>query len=173
MAQVLFLKGVNVGGHKTFKPSELAMQLKQLDVTSIGAAGTFVIRKNISQSALKAQVLRRLPFDAELIICPGKDIVKLVESKPFAKHEPLKDVAAYVTILAKPVAVKPRLPITQPIGDQWQVKVLAITGRFVLSLHRRIAKRLIYPNEVVERAFEVSATTRNWNTIEAIGRAFD
>ena len=44
MALVVFLKGVNVGGHKTFRPSVMAREL-QLDAVSIGAAGTFVIRE--------------------------------------------------------------------------------------------------------------------------------
>ena len=41
MALVVFLKGVNVGGHRTFRPSVLASRLAKLDVVNIGAAGTF------------------------------------------------------------------------------------------------------------------------------------
>jgi hypothetical protein len=39
---------------------------------------------------------------------------------------------------------------------------------FALSLHRRVGRTLVYPNEVVERHLGVSATTRNWNTVCAI-----
>ena len=44
-------------------------------------------------------------------------------------------------------------------------RVIAITGRFVLSL-RRLGQT--YSNAVVEKHLGVPATTRNWNTIEAI-----
>ena len=44
MALVVFLRGVNVGGHKAFQPTVLARALAALDVKSIGAAGTFVVR---------------------------------------------------------------------------------------------------------------------------------
>ena len=36
-ALIIFLRGVNVGGHKTFRPSLLAKEMADYDVTSIGA----------------------------------------------------------------------------------------------------------------------------------------
>ena len=42
MALVVFLRGVNVGGHRTFRPSLLARQLEPYGVVNVGAAGTFV-----------------------------------------------------------------------------------------------------------------------------------
>ncbi|HEU4387048.1 MAG TPA: hypothetical protein VFV34_04580, partial [Blastocatellia bacterium] len=39
------LRGVNVGRHRTFRPTTLAKQLKHLDAVNIDAAGTFVIRR--------------------------------------------------------------------------------------------------------------------------------
>ena len=74
----------------------------------------------------------------------------------------------YVTVLAKRPSVIPELPISRPAGADWQVKLISIRDRFVLSLHRRLGRALIYPNEVVEKTLGVSATTRNWTTINAI-----
>jgi uncharacterized protein (DUF1697 family) len=42
MALVVFLRGVNVGGHRTFRPSILARELSDYGVVNVGAAGTFV-----------------------------------------------------------------------------------------------------------------------------------
>ncbi len=39
MALVVFLRGVNVGGHRTFRPSLLARALSRYDVVNVGAAG--------------------------------------------------------------------------------------------------------------------------------------
>ena len=50
MALVVFLRGVNVGGHRTFRPSQLVKELADFDVVNIGAAGTFVVRKPGSQA---------------------------------------------------------------------------------------------------------------------------
>ena len=41
MALVVLLRGANVGGHRTFRPSTLAGQLKHFGVVNIGAAGYF------------------------------------------------------------------------------------------------------------------------------------
>src|SRR5438094_2256479 len=67
MALVVFLRGCNVGGHKTFRPTLLTEQLKHYDAVNIGATGTFVIRRRTSHARLRADLLRRLPFEAEVI----------------------------------------------------------------------------------------------------------
>ena len=85
MALVVLLRGVNVGGHKTFRPTILTEQLKHLDAVNIGAAGTFVIRQPVTRARLRAELARRLPFDAEIIICQGKEILGLMSQNPFAR----------------------------------------------------------------------------------------
>ncbi len=169
MALVVFLRGVNVGGHKAFQPSALARDLADFDAVNVGAAGTFVIRKSVSQVMLRAELLRRLPFQAEIMICRARDVLDLVSGEPFPDQPSHKDVSRFVSVLAKRPRTLPPLPISQPVGDQWQVKVIAVRGRFALSLHRRMQRTFVYPNEVVEKKLGVSATTRNWNTISAIG----
>ena len=168
MAWVVFLRGVNVGGHKAFRPSSVARDLAEFDVVNVGAAGTFVVRKSISSALLRAEVNRRLPFATDLMICRGRDVSDLRSGDPFPSSRSDKEVSWFVSILAKRPRTLPQLPICQPAGDNWQVKVVGVRGTFALSLHRRVGRTLVYPNEVVERHLGVSATTRNWNTVCAI-----
>jgi hypothetical protein len=72
-----FLKGVNVGGSRTFRPSALAKELKRFDVVNVGAAGTFVFRKPVGRLKLRAERMRRLPFAADVMICDGSDVLRL------------------------------------------------------------------------------------------------
>jgi uncharacterized protein (DUF1697 family) len=167
MAWVVFLRGVNVGGHKAFRPSVVAKDLAELDVVNVGAAGTFVVRKPISSTDLRAELNRRLPFAAELMICRAREVSDL-GSDAFPVSRSDKDVTRFVSVLAKRPRTLPRLPVRQPAVDNWQVNVVGLRRIFVLSLHRRVGRTLVYPNEVVERLFGVSATTRNWNTVCAI-----
>ena len=171
MPLIVFLRGVNVGGHKAFRPSVLAKEMAELDVASVGAAGTFVVRKKVSEAALRAEFERRLPFASEIMICKSGEIEKLVSVEPFARETNSQDIKHYVSILSKRPQTAPKLPISQPAGAEWQVKIIGLQGRFVLSLNRRLGRTLVYPNEVVEKQFGVPATTRNWSTIEAIGAA--
>jgi uncharacterized protein (DUF1697 family) len=168
MALIVFMRGVNVGGHKTFRPAALAKEMAALDVVNVGAAGTYVVRKTVSQAKLRAELNRRLPFKAELMICPAGDLLNLVRTDPFAGQTFPKDAKRFVTVLGKRPGTLPRLPILRPDSAEWQVKVVGVTGKFALSLWRRMGKTLLYPNEVVEKALGVPATTRNWNTLEAI-----
>jgi hypothetical protein len=74
MALVVFLRGVNVGGHRTFRPSILARELSGYDVVNVGAAGTFVVRKpGSSRAKFRTALLRKLPFEAEIVLCEGRD----------------------------------------------------------------------------------------------------
>lgn len=164
MPSVVFLRGVNVGGHKTFQPSVLAKALADFDVVNVGAAGTFVIRKPIGQQALRAEFLRKLAFKPELMICRGRELLELMKSEP----APEPDARPHVSVLAKHPRKLPPLPLCQPAGEHWQVKIVGVSGRFAVSFHRRQGRTLVYPNEVVEKKLGVAATTRNWDTIAAI-----
>ena len=77
------MRGVNVGGHRTFRPAALAKQLRHLDAVNIGAAGTFVIRQPVTRAQLRTELARRLPFDAEVVICQGREIVGLMSQNHF------------------------------------------------------------------------------------------
>src|SRR5258705_2408633 len=107
MAHVVFLRGVNVGGHRTFRPTTLVQQLKHYDVVNIGAAGTFVVRAPTSQAQLRAELSRRLPFETEIVICKGKELLDIAGGDAFG-DEPLgSGVVRFVSVLAKRPRLKP------------------------------------------------------------------
>ena len=167
MALVVFLRGVNVGGHRTFRPSVLAQQLERFDAVSIGAAGTFVIRKPPSQAELLAELKRRLPFETAIVICRGRDLIAIASADPFAGQPIQNDVVRFVSILAKRPRVLPSLPLSFPSEGLWLLRVFANKGRFVFGTYRRHMKAIGYLQRL-DTLFGVPATTRNWNTFNAI-----
>lgn len=166
MALVVFMRGVNVGGHKAFKPSALAKDLAALDAVNVGAAGTFVIRGRVAEPRLRAELRRRMPFEVELMVCRGGALLEL--SSRYSDAAPEKDERRFLSVMAKPPRNQPRLPLRRPDGKQWQVEITEVAGSFAVSLWRRRGRTLLYPNEVVEKELAVSATTRNWNTLASI-----
>ena len=172
MALVVLVRGLNVGGHRAFRPSRLAQQLHHLDAVNIGAAGTFVIRKPVSRAQLRAEVARRLPFDAEIMICQGREIVRLMSHDFFAGHPVEPDIVRFVSVLARLPRSALRLPLRRPSGGKWLLKVLARDGRFVFGVYRRHMKVIGYLG-TLDRLFGVPVTTRNWNTIVAIAKVLD
>jgi len=165
MSSVVFFRAVNVGGHQKFQPGKLARDLAAFGVVNIGAAGTFVVRENVSEAKLRGEILRRLPFEPELMICPARDVLTLAGGNWFGNAPAGKGVGRFVSVLQKAPCLKPPLPIEQPAGAKWEVRIVTVAGRFALSV-RRLGQT--YSNAVVEKHLGVPATTRNWNTIEAI-----
>ena len=167
MALVAFLRGVNVGGHRTFRPTLLAKELADLDVVSIGAAGTFVIRRPVREGRLRAELARRLPFDAEIMVCHGRDILGLIPRDHFADQPVRPDIVRFVSVLSKSPRSTPSTPVAFPATGKWLLKILARERRFVFGVYRRQMRAIGYLGEI-DRLFGVPATTRNWNTITAV-----
>ena len=167
MALVVLLRGINVGGHRTFRPTTLCEQLKHLDAVNIGAAGTFVIRKRITKSRLREELVRRLPFDSEIVVCQGREILEMIAMNPFAGQRARPDVVRFVSALSGRARATPRLPMQLPARGTWLLKVLARDDRFVYGMYRRHMKVIGYLG-ALDRLFGVPVTTRNWNTITAI-----
>jgi uncharacterized protein (DUF1697 family) len=169
MALVVFLRGVNVGGHRTFRPSVLAQELSDYDVRNVGAAGTFVVRKPGSRENFRAALLRKLPFEAHVVLCDGRDLLRLELENPFGTQPSPPDVVRFVSILSKAGGVRTSLPVTFPSDGEWLVRVIACQGQFVFGMYRRHMKTIGYLGQI-DKLYGVPATTRNWNTIITITR---
>jgi uncharacterized protein (DUF1697 family) len=172
VALVVFLRGLNVGGHRNFRPTMLAKQFQDLDMVNIGATGTFVIRKPADRAQLRAEIGRRLPFEAEIMICHGREIARLMSLDFFAGHPVRPDMVRFVSVLPRLPRSAPQLPIRLPSSDNWLVHVLAREGRFVVGLHRREMKAIGCLG-TLDRVFGARVTTRSWNTMAAIAKVLD
>jgi uncharacterized protein (DUF1697 family) len=185
MPAVVFLRAVNVGGTNRCQPALIAKQLAKFGVVNIGAVGTFVVREDVSESALRAAIAKKLPFQCEIMICPAKAIVDLARKDPFARQPSGPNITRFVSVLHKRPGIRsdlhqtsnikpqtsqlPPLPLSLPSDHEWLLKIIAIQGRFVLGLYRRQMKAISYLGQI-EKRLGVPATTRNWNTIEKIAK---
>ena len=163
------MRGVNVGGHRTFRPTKLAEALKHLGAVNIGAAGTLVIRKRMSQAQARAEVARELPFVAEIVVCQGREITSLISKNPFLGQSARGEVVRFVSVLSQRPRLTPSTPMQFPSGGQWLMKILARQNRFVIGMYRRHMK-VIGLLGTLDRLYGVPVTTRNWNTIAAIAK---
>jgi len=170
MPSVVFLRAVNVGTANRCRPAEIAKKLAKFDVVNIGAVGTFVVRKDVSESTLRAAIARQLPFKIEIMICPARDLLKLAAKDPFAKQPSGPNVIRFVNVLHEPPQKRPSLPVSLPSDDEWIARIIAIQGRFVLGVYRREMKAIGYLGKL-EKQLGVPSTNRNWNTIEKIVKA--
>jgi len=126
----------------------------------------------VGREELRAEVAKRLPFEAEIVICQGRDIVKPLSRDVFASHPPRADVVRFVSVLSRSPRLVPSSPVSFPATGKWLLKILATDKRFVFGLYRREMKAISYLG-ALDRVFGVPVTTRNWNTITAIAEALD
>src|SRR5438132_10225991 len=169
MHWVVFLRAVNVGGANRCQPAAIAKQLAKFGVVNIGAVGTFVVREDVSESTLRAALARKLPFKCEIMICPARDILKLVSKDPFSRQPSGPNITRFVSVLAKRLSAPPPLPLSLPSDNDWLLKIIAIQDRFVLGLYRRQMKAISYLGKI-EKQLGVPVTTRNWNTIDKVAK---
>jgi uncharacterized protein (DUF1697 family) len=173
MALVVFLRGINVGGHRRFRPSILARELRDFDVVNVGAAGTLVVRRPGSRAKFRAELVRKLPFEAEAALCDGRDLLDLVDlvekENPFGIEAPHPDMVRFVSVLSKPGRSTAAIPCSLPPDGEWFVRVIAWKEQFVCGVYRRHMKTIGYLGQI-DKLFGVPATTRTWNTILAVVR---
>jgi uncharacterized protein (DUF1697 family) len=172
VALVVLLRGLNVGGHRSFRPTQLAQQLHHLDAVNIGATGSFVIRKRVDRARLRAEISRRLPFEAEIMICEGRQIIGLLSRDFFAGYPKRPELVRFVSVLPRTPRTALELPLSLPPHGKWLLRVLARDGRFVVGVYRRHMRVIGYLG-ALDRVFGMPVTTRNWNTLAAIAKALE
>ncbi len=169
MALVVLLRGVNVGGHRTLRPTLLAQRLHRFDVLNVGAAGTFVVRRSVRQAVLRAEIEHLLPFDTQVMICTGSEFQRFVTSNPVAGLPTGPRIVTFVSVLAKRCQPSSPLPRRFPANGPWGLKIVGQQGRFVFGVYRR-EMRAISHLAKIDQLFGVPATTRNWNTMVTVAR---
>jgi uncharacterized protein (DUF1697 family) len=167
MALVVFLRGVNVGGHRTFRPSLLAKQLERFDVVNVGAAGTFVVRNPGARTAFHAALRRALPFETRVMLCDARVLLRAHAEHPYGGGPPAPGVVRFVSVLSKASRIGPPLPVRLPRDGEWLVRIVAMKHPFVFGEYRRHMKTIGYLGQI-DKLVGAPVTTRNWNTIAKI-----
>jgi len=169
MALIVFLRGINVGGHRTFRPSVLVRELAAYDVVSVGAAGTLVVRKPGSRTKFIAELRRKLPFETEVAFCDASELIRLERENPFGAEPLSQDLVQFVSILSKPRRSKASLPIAFPGGEEWFIRIMGARSRLIFGVYRRHMRTIGYLRQIDE-IFGAPATTRSWSTMLSVLR---
>ena len=169
MALIVFFRGINIGGHRAFRPSLLAKELGIYDAVNVGAEGTLVIRKPGLRASFFAELRRKLPFEATIAFCDGSDLIRLEMDNPFETEPSRPDVVQFVSILSEAQRRRVSLPLTLPERGEWYVRIIGSKNRLVYGVYRRQMKTIGYLGQI-DRRFGARATTRDWNTILSVLR---
>jgi uncharacterized protein (DUF1697 family) len=103
------------------------------------------------------------------MLCKGSDLLRVAASDPFGQEGTAKDVVRFVSVFATAKRRNVRIPLSLPAEGQWLVRLVAAEGPFVFGVYRRHMKTIGYLGKL-DALYGGRATTRNWNTIQAIAR---
>ena len=73
----------------------------------------------------KAELLGKLPFEAQVALCDGRDLIRLETENPFASEPSRPDVVRFVWILSRPARGPAEIPFVLPPRGEWLVHVIA------------------------------------------------
>ena len=174
MTLIVFLRGINVGGPRRFRPSVLAKELSAYDVVNVGAAGTLVVRRPGPRAKFFAELRRKLPLDTVVAHCTASDLLQFEMQNPFgaetSRTRPARgDIVQFVSILSKTGRGKVSLPAAIPRSGEWFVRISGSKDRLVFGHYRRHMKTIGHLGKIDE-LFGVPATTRSWSTIRSVLR---
>jgi len=178
MTLIVLLRGINVGGHRRFRPTRLARALEAFDVVNIGAAGTFVVRRPGPRAKFRDALAEQLGDGARYVLCEGRRLLELAALRTF--EQPSRgDVVSFVSFLASVPRRPPALPLVLPESGEWLVRVTALTKRMAVGEYRRHMRTIRHLDQL-DALFGTLVTTRSRRTVNAIlevlredrGRAF-
>ena len=171
---VAFLRGINVGGKKLIKMEDLRRVVESIGLKSVR---TFIASGNVlfetaqtNRDALTRKIEKKLltafGHDVPVVLQTIDELKDILRAGPFKKIKPGADVMMCVTLLAGEPKGSPKLPLQSVIEN---LEVLAIKNRAAFILCRRKKNGMFsFPNNFFEKEFGVTATTRQWNTINRI-----
>ena len=169
--EVAFLRAVNVGGRGTLKMADLARLFEAAgcrDVRTYIQSGNVIFRPGAGQThrAKAAKALAAL-LGKEVAIAwrTLRELQATRVAHPFGALTGDPDVKLYVGYLAAQPGKTPKLPLALPKEG---LEILGAAKRDVFIVSRKVKGSYGFPNALVERAFGVPATTRNWNTVTKV-----
>jgi uncharacterized protein (DUF1697 family) len=167
---VSMLRGVNVGGHKRLKMSELGKLYESLgftDVRTYVQTGNVVFShasqdtKNVARQ-IEKELRARLNLDITVFVKTPSELSNLVDRNPFKKSEPSR---VHVTFLS----TKPdKVPTDKIESIRTEGEAIFIHDREVYLFTPNGYGRSKLSNSFFEKTLNLKATTRNWNTVKAL-----
>jgi len=169
-AYVAFLRGINVGGQKLIKMSELKAAFESAGfrkAKTLLASGNVLFETAESDAAaltqkIEAQLKKKPGHDIGVILRSIEEIKKTVAANPFAGVK-AADCKLYVTFLDRKSSGRFKTPYESALKD---FRILSATEREVFCVTMPTAGgRFGDFTKVVEKEFGRKITTRNWNTV--------
>jgi uncharacterized protein (DUF1697 family) len=164
-----FLRGINVGGHRKIKMTDLARYVEEMgygEVKTLIASGNVLFTtekqdETTLEGAIERALAQRLGYEVDVMVRSVERLQALVKAKPFPPIG--ADQHGYVSILKTAPLSSPELPYDAP--DEG-FRVLTVDDREIFYITWKLANGPHGdPTKFMKVFGKIPTTVRNWNTI--------
>ncbi len=168
---VVLLRGINIGSRNRIAMPKLREALEEAgfdDVQTYLQSGNVVLTSTTKPESVARKceklIAERFGFDVAVVVRSRAELARVVKRNPLAKVA--KDPKRYqVTFLANKLDPKIVRELKAAAADAEQV---VVSGREVYAWHPRTIARSRLWNRLAGKGLGVTATSRNWTTVEAL-----
>lgn len=171
---ISILRGINVSGQKKILMADLKAlyeSLKLKDVATYIQSGNVLFKSSENLSDLefavkiKKSIHKKYGFEVPVIIRSKEEIEKIVSNNPFLADKNMDLKKLHVTFLSE-------IPATENVGSiasiSYSPDQFIISGKEVYLYIPVSYGETKLSNNFFEKKLKVSATTRNWNTVNKL-----
>ena len=170
---ILFLRGINVGGHHKVSMSELKKELEKLNfnnVITVLNTGNVIIETekddiNILEEEIATHLETVFGFKIPVMIRTASFIIELIDNNPFKELETSKNHKMYISFLKDNTIFQIKNPW---ISEDKSLSIITLKNKNILSVIDMSISNSIKAMKNIETLFGKDITTRNWNTIKRI-----
>ena len=169
---VAFLRGINVGGHHKVPMKNLREELEKINFkncTTILNSGNVVFEsdENHLENRISEHLEKTFGFPIPTLVRTREMIIGLLHLDPFKDVEVSKEIRLYVSFLKDDNSAQVNLPW---ISQDKAYRIIGKTNKTIFSVIDLSLANTPSAMAVLEKFYGKEITTRNWNTIERIGK---
>ncbi len=172
---IAILRGINVSGKNKILMAELKTMLIGLKFENVETyiqSGNIVFslakaQSNVSlESLISTSIKKKFKLEVPVIVRSAEELKKIIATNPFAKNKKNNPERLHITFLAE-VPSKEKLAEIKSLAyppDEFQIIGTEVYLHCPLSYGETKLS-----NKFFETKLKVSATTRNWKTVNVLG----
>lgn len=172
---VAFLRGINIGRHHKVPMADLRKEMGNLGfekVVTLLNSGNIVfdaIGGNLAQleKQISTHLEKTFGFPVPTILRKAATIQALLDRNPFEGISLTKDIRLYISFLQEDKAYDLQLPW---VSEDNSYKILEVKDKTILSVLDLSISKTPKAMKMLEQYFGKGITTRNWNTLQRIGK---
>lgn len=177
MKHLAMLRGINVSGHNMIKMDALKSMLDNCGFqnveTYIQSGNVFLESDDENANSvgftIKQEIVKQFGYDVPVIVLSKVDLEKCLTNNPFFKEKNVDTKKLYVAFISKELNAS---ALNDLKTSQFKPDEAFIDGNRIYMKLETGAGNTKLTQKYIEKKLNVTATSRNWNTVNKLIELF-